>query len=342
MSRIREVLQTKRILAPGARRRAGEYQPVPLGLLDQGAALPFAVYVKVRPRGYPQSLFLLCCTAGQVFPRRWQAQMQELRITRVFIRREERQQAFPFLLERFKAGLTEKTRGNWEKARWGYEIALLWLRHLFTLDRERLSEQMETGFNLIEYLFEIIMEERDPGGLALGLWRQEGLLAHGLHSCLLGLGFARYLGWNDKDAKALGFTALVHDVGMLEVPRNIVEKANPLTTAEKGVVQNHPQAGFSILWDSPLCRWQSLLTVLQHHENCDGSGYPEKLQLRQIHPWARVLRILDSFEAMVSARRWRPARAPKDALWSMRRDWEKHRVYDANYLGLFIKFLAGR
>lgn len=342
MSRIREVLQTKRILTPGARRRAGEYQPVPLGLLDGGAELPFSVYVKVRPRGYPQPLFLLCCAAGQVFPRRWQVQMQELRILQVFIRREERQQAFPYLLERFKAGLTEKTRGNREKARWGYEIALLWLRHLFTLDRERLSEQMEIGFNLIEYLFEIIMEEKDPGGLALDLWRQEGLSAHGLHSCLLGLGFARYLGWKEKDAKALGFTALVHDVGMTEVPRNILEKTNPLTAAEKGVIKNHPQAGFTILWNSPFCRWQSLLTVLQHHENCDGSGYPEKLRLRQIHPWARVLRILDSFEAMVSARRWRAARAPKEALWSMRRDWEKHRLYDANYLSLFIKFLAGR
>jgi len=268
--------------------------------------------------------------------------MRELSISRVFIRREERHQALPYLLPRFKEILAAKTMGNREKARWGYEVALLWLRHLFTLDRQGLNEQLGIGFNLIEYLFEIIMEERNPGGLALGLWRQEGLAAHGLHSCLLGLGFARYLGWQEKDAKALGFTALVLDVGMTEVPRTILDKANPLTAAEKGVIKNHPQAGFSILWKFPLCRWQSLLTVLQHHENCDGSGYPEKLRLRQIHPWARILRILDSFEAMVSARCWRAARAPKEALWSMRREWEKYRIYDANYLSLFIKFLAGK
>ena len=341
MSRIREVLETKRILPPGARLRNSEYQPVPLGLLDSGAALPFAVYVKVRPKGHFQPLFLLCCAPGQVFPRKWQARMQDLHITRVFIRREERQQAFPYLLQRVKERLTARDRGNREKARWVYEIGLLWLRQLYALERERLSSQMEIGLNLIDYLFEIIMEEKDPAALTLGLWRQEGLAAHGLHSCLLGLGFARYLGWQEKDAKALGFTALVHDVGMTEVPRSILDKANPLTPAEKGVIKNHPQAGFSILWNAPFCRWQSLVTVLQHHENCDGSGYPEKLHLRQIHPWARVLRIVDSFEAMVSARRWRAARAPKEALWCMRRDWEKYRVYDPDYLSQFIKFLGG-
>ena len=341
MSRIREVLQSKKILTPEARRRAGEYQPVPLGLLAGGAAPPFAVYVRVRPRGHPQALFLLCSAAGQVFPRHWQARMQELKIFRVYIRREDRGQALPYLLQRLQESLTEKSRGNREKARWTYEVTLLWLRQLFTLERDHISGQMEIGLNLINYLFEIIMQEENPGGLAFDLWQQEGLSAHGLHSCLLGLGFSRYLGWKEKDAKALGFTALVHDVGMTEVPRNILDKANPLTAAEKRVIKDHPQAGFSILWNSPLCRWQSLLTVLQHHENCDGSGYPDKLQLRQIHPWARVLRILDSFEAMVSVRRWRAARAPKEALWSMRRDWEKFRVYDPDYLSLFIKFLAG-
>ena len=341
MSRIKEILQTKRILTPRTRQPGGGFQSLPLGLLAGGEAVPFTVYLKVRPRGHPRPLYLKCCPKGEVFPPRWQAQMQELKISRVYIRREERAQALPYVQEKFKEVLTARARGNREKARWGYETALLWLQHLFALDRNHLSQELEIGFNLIDNLYEIIVKEKDPGGLALDLWRQEGLPAHGLHSCLLGLGFARYLGWKEKDAKALGFTALVHDVGMTEVPRNILEKPHPLTHTEKGVIHNHPQAGFTILWNSPFCRWRSLLTVMQHHENCDGSGYPERLKLRQIHPWARILRILDSFEAMVSTRHWRAARPPKEALWSLRRDWEKNRVYDPDYLSLFIKFLAG-
>jgi HD-GYP domain-containing protein (c-di-GMP phosphodiesterase class II) len=63
----------------------------------------------------------------------------------------------------------------------------------------------------------------------------------------LGLGLARYLGWQEKDAKAIGFTALVHDEGMTEAPRAILEKSNPLTHTEKGVIQHHPQTGGTIL-----------------------------------------------------------------------------------------------
>jgi HD-GYP domain-containing protein (c-di-GMP phosphodiesterase class II) len=82
--------------------------------------------------------------------------------------------------------------------------------------------------------------------------------------------------------------------------------------------------------------------VLQHHENGDGSGYPEKLRLASIHPWARILRILDTYEAMTADRPWRLARSPQETLWAMRNDWQKGRIYDPAYLKAFIKFLGNR
>lgn len=82
--------------------------------------------------------------------------------------------------------------------------------------------------------------------------------------------------------------------------------------------------------------------VLQHHENGDGSGYPKRLKAPNIHAWARILRILDSYEAMTAERPWRPALEPKEALWIMFEDWKKSRLFDQNYLMSFIKFLAGK
>jgi HD-GYP domain-containing protein (c-di-GMP phosphodiesterase class II) len=80
--------------------------------------------------------------------------------------------------------------------------------------------------------------------------------------------------------------------------------------------------------------------VLQHHEYGDGSGYPEGLKLAAIHPWARVLRILDSYEALTARRRWRQEHNPSQALWIMRQEWENSVVFDPHYLARFIKFLA--
>jgi len=334
-------LRIEKILAPAANDRTGEFQPLPLSLLAGGEEVPFEVYVKVKAKAHPEALFLQCCSRGEVFPGHWQSQMQQLRLSRIYVRQAPGEEILPYLLHNLKGGLTRKNWGNRKKAVLICEVALFWLRHLFTLEVEQISEQMDAGLNLIECLGEIIKRENNPVSLALGLWRQGDLYAHGLHNCLLGLAFARFLGWKEKDARAFGLTALVHDVGMTMVPKSIREKATPLTAAERRLIGNHPHAGFAILRNSPLFRWEALLTVLQHHENGDGSGYPEKLQKRQIHPWARILRILDSFEAMSSKRRWRAARSPKEALWTMRRDWERNQVYDPAYLSLLLNFWQG-
>jgi hypothetical protein len=336
-----QALKINKVLVPRASERHGEFQPVPLGLLAGGAEVPFRVFLKVKARAHPEALFLQCCSRGQVFPRHWQTQMHKSRLSGVYVRRAEGERILPYLLHNLQESLANEQMDNRGKGRLIYEVTLLWLRHLFTLETDRISEQMGTGLTLIEFLYETIRREKDPGRLALGLWRRQGLYTHGLHNCLLGLSFARYLGWQEKDARAFGLTALVHDIGMTLLPPSIWEKSAPLTAEERSLIGNHPHAGFAILQNSSLFSWEGLLTVLQHHENGDGSGYPERLQMRHIHPWARILRILDSFGAMVSERRWRAARAPKEALWIMRQDWQNNRVYDPAYLSRFIKFLGG-
>jgi hypothetical protein len=336
-----QAFKIKKILAPRAGEGRGEFQPVPLSLLAGGAQVPFNVYLQAKSRVHPEALFLQCRSRGQVFPGHWQAQMQQLMLSGVYVRQGEGERILPYLLHHLKEILDRKDWGSREQGALVYEVALFWLRHLFSLELDRISGQMEMGFNLIEFLFEIIRREKDPGRLVLALRRRQGLYTHGVHNCLLALGFARYLGWQEKDAKLFGLTALVHDIGMTLLDPSIWKKSTPLTAEERSLIGNHPHAGFAILQNSSRFRWEALLTVLQHHENGDGSGYPERLKMRHIHPWARILRILDSFEAMISPRSWRPARPPKEALWIMRREWQNNRVYDPAYLSRFIKFLAG-
>jgi HD-GYP domain-containing protein (c-di-GMP phosphodiesterase class II) len=81
--------------------------------------------------------------------------------------------------------------------------------------------------------------------------------------------------------------------------------------------------------------------VLRHHENGDGSGFPEGLKLSAIHPWARIMRIIDSYDGLTGERPGYSPISPKEALWTMRQHWEESKVYDHYYLLAFIKFLAG-
>ncbi len=104
--------------------------------------------------------------------------------------------------------------------------------------------------------------------------------------------------------EALELAALVHDIGQIEIPSEIISRPGPLTPAEMALVQQHPVMGYEILKDvqSP---WPLADIVHQHHENLDGSGYPRGLAGDAICLEARILRVCDIIEAMSSHRVYR-------------------------------------
>jgi putative nucleotidyltransferase with HDIG domain len=112
----------------------------------------------------------------------------------------------------------------------------------------------------------------------------------------------------------LAFLAgLMHDVGKVGVPDAVLTKAGPLTFEEWEVMKGHPEIGARIL--APLTWATPLLDVVRaHHENFDGSGYPHGRRGSDIPFLARVLRVVDSYEAMTDERPYRPALAPMEAL----------------------------
>jgi HD-GYP domain-containing protein (c-di-GMP phosphodiesterase class II) len=192
-------------------------------------------------------------------------------------------------------------------------------------------------------MYQALQKSRNNLMVLLGIRRQGlRLYTHCLQVSMLGMAFAKYLGWTGDKARDFGLGCMIHDIGIARVPQEILDKPGPLTEEEMAKIRRHPLEGFRMLQKIAQLRWEALQMIRQHHENCDGDGYPEGLRLAAIHPWARVLRIVDSYEAMTAERPWRPAMDPKKALWTMRSDWEKNKLYDANLLRAFFKFLAAK
>ncbi len=117
---------------------------------------------------------------------------------------------------------------------------------------------------------------------------------------------AERLGWSEEALEMLHTAALVHDVGKITVPAEILSKPTRLTEVEFALVRAHSAAGYDILapidFGDPVAE-----VVLQHHERLDGSGYPRGLRGEDILPGARVLAVADVVEAMISHRPYRPA-----------------------------------
>jgi HD-GYP domain-containing protein (c-di-GMP phosphodiesterase class II) len=121
------------------------------------------------------------------------------------------------------------------------------------------------------------------------------------------------MGWDEDRIQGLYLAAMVHDIGKLAIPAEILTKPSHLTDLEMQMIRGHVEAGYQILKDIPFS-WPIAKIVQQHHERLDGSGYPQRLKGDEIIPEARVLAVADTLEAMASFRPYRPAQGLKAAL----------------------------
>jgi PAS domain S-box-containing protein/putative nucleotidyltransferase with HDIG domain len=122
----------------------------------------------------------------------------------------------------------------------------------------------------------------------------------------LGQALARRMGLTESDAEAIEVAGLMHDIGKLAIPSEILSKPGALSDAEHMLIKAHVQAGYEIL-SSIAFPWPVAEIVLEHHERADGSGYPRGLLAKDTLLAARVLAVADVVEAMAYHRPYRPA-----------------------------------
>jgi len=114
--------------------------------------------------------------------------------------------------------------------------------------------------------------------------------------------------------------ALLHDIGKKFVPASVLCKPGKLNDMEWRLIKAHPQRGYEELCDREDMSAGQLMMTYSHHERIDGKGYPVGLTGDEIHPWARMLSVVDVFEALTGARPYRPAMKPSEALAYLERN----------------------
>ena len=161
-------------------------------------------------------------------------------------------------------------------------------------ERERLNDQLIKTLNSTIEAMSKTMEWRDP--YTAGHQKKVALLSQAI---------ARKLDWGEERIKGLYLAALVHDLGKIGTPAEILTKPSMLTEMELALIKEHPKTGYDILKDIPFT-WPIAQAVYQHHERIDGSGYPNHLVGDAIIPEAKILAVADTIESMTSHRPYRP------------------------------------
>lgn len=162
-------------------------------------------------------------------------------------------------------------------------------------------------------------------------------LAHSINVALICNTFGQWLNMSEEDISVLTVCGLMHDIGKVKVPRNILRKPGTLTEAEKEIIRRHPKDGFEMMLDYGMDD-RIRLAILQHHERYDGSGYPFQKTGEAIHPFSMITAIADVFDAMTSNRVYRNAICPFKALDFF--EYQAKREFDIRYSLPLIERIA--
>ena len=144
------------------------------------------------------------------------------------------------------------------------------------------------------------------------------------------------MGLSKKDKEIVSFGAALHDIGKLGVYENILNKPGALTEREWEIVKSHPEVGANIIKNMKFLESACDL-VRHHHERLDGKGYPDGLRGPEISLGARIVAVVDSFDAMTSDRPYRQAFKVDEALMQLRKQDDKFDQEIVSYLEVLIK-----
>lgn len=170
--------------------------------------------------------------------------------------------------------------------------------------------------------------------------RDRHTYAHSVNVYIYVLGLAGRIEMGSDAVLGLGLGGLLHDIGMTKVDPQIIEKGDRLDSAERLAVQRHPTVGADLLRTGGALDLSDgvLRVVAEHHERCDGSGYPRGLHEADIHPWARITTVADVFDALTCSRPWRKGVSFYEALKIMRNDMEG--AFDKSVWRQFVEMLG--
>ena len=164
------------------------------------------------------------------------------------------------------------------------------------------------------------------------------MVIHSMNVCILSLILARFLGVEEDAMQDLGIGALLHDVGEIRLPRELLNKPSDLSAEEHATMQKHTEYGASILKHNGGIPDEAVDIALHHHERVDRSGYTNKLGGQEISLNAKIVGIVDVYDSLTSTTPYRSYISSTDALKSMY-DW-RGTLFDSTLVENFIQCIG--
>ncbi len=209
------------------------------------------------------------------------------------------------------------------------------------LEDVRLGKQIETeqANGIVDTMTASILRNQDA---LIYLSRiksaDEYTYLHSISVSVLMIAFARHQGLDAATIKHIGVGALLHDIGKMLVPSEILNKPAKLSDDEFAIMKSHVERGVDVLKQESDISTVAIDVVAQHHERVDGSGYPAGLSREQMSPYGRMASIVDVYDALSSDRVYHKALEPTDVLRKIM-EWSQHH-FDEKLAMSFVRCIG--
>ena len=224
-----------------------------------------------------------------------------------------------------------------------YFLSMTHLKEIFKMHQENRVVPLLTTKRLIQTLFtHLIDNEAFVTGLTTIKNFDEYTLNHSVNVCILALSLGKRLGLNRRELVDLGLAAFFHDMGKLDIPKDILLKPGKLDEAEREVIEKHPSYGAEILANMrttsniPL---RAIHVALEHHAHEDKRGYPKYTKKNQINLFSKIVKITDVFDALTTHRPYRKKDFTREEAIELMLDKMKD-DFDAILFKVFINLMS--
>ena len=165
----------------------------------------------------------------------------------------------------------------------------------------------------------------------------DSVYAHSINVALIARMIGRWLKMDSHDLNILTMAGLLHDIGKVKIPDEVLNKPGSLTDEEFAMIQKHPRLGYEILKNQNIDS-RIKKAALMHHERCDGSGYPSHLMEDTIDEFAMIIAIADVYDAMTAARSYRAPLCAFQVIANFEKDG--YQKYNTKYILTFLRQIA--
>ena len=241
-------------------------------------------------------------------------------IRTLHIREEEKHTLHDYMTQHLRSILSDPSLSQRKKSSIVYDTCIYQLEKLWQAPEAKSIEESKGIFR--QTVDHVISSNRDAvRDIILMITHEASIYRHSVNVGVLGTNLAREIYRDsDRDLHEIGYAMFLHDIGKTEIEHRILNKPGRLTKSEWEVMKGHPEKGHDLLMREGKLTDESAITTLQHHERCGGGGYPKGLKGDEIDELGKICNLVDSYDALLADRVYRPALSPYQALKTMKEE----------------------